>query len=101
MSAIIIFCAITGSIHTPSMSPNLSATTAEGVASAIGAAEAGAPIPQLGVKDGLSIDRGALGISIARQVTGIRGTAEALGRTVESPDAARGLGPERRGKVAF
>jgi uncharacterized protein (DUF849 family) len=44
MSKIIISCAITGSIHTPSMSPYLPVTGAEIAAQAIGAAKAGATI---------------------------------------------------------
>ncbi|AUH63168.1 BKACE family enzyme [Paracoccus zhejiangensis] len=43
----IISCAITGSIHTPSMSPHLPVTAAEIAESAIGAAEAGAAIIHL------------------------------------------------------
>jgi len=44
---VIISCAITGSIHTPSMSPHLPVTAAETAASALGAAEAGAAIVHL------------------------------------------------------
>jgi len=44
---VIISCAITGSIHTPSMSPYLPVTPAEIAESAIGAAEAGAAIVHL------------------------------------------------------
>jgi uncharacterized protein (DUF849 family) len=47
MSKIIISCAITGSIHTPSMSPYLPVTADEIAASAIGAAKAGAAILHL------------------------------------------------------
>ena len=47
MSKIIISCAITGSIHTPSMSPHLPFTGADIAASAIGAAKAGAAILHL------------------------------------------------------
>lgn len=47
MSKIIISCAITGSIHTPSMSPHLPITPAEIASQAIGAAEAGATILHL------------------------------------------------------
>ena len=47
MSKIIISCAITGSIHTPSMSPHLPVTGAAIADSAIGAAEAGAAILHL------------------------------------------------------
>jgi uncharacterized protein (DUF849 family) len=47
MSRIIISCAITGSIHTPSMSPYLPVTASEIATSAIGAAKAGAAILHL------------------------------------------------------
>lgn len=48
---VIISCAITGSIHTPSMSPYLPVTAAEIAESAIGAAEAGAAIVHLHARD--------------------------------------------------
>ena len=44
---VIITCAITGSIHTPSMSPHLPVTPAQIADNAIGAAEAGAAIVHL------------------------------------------------------
>jgi uncharacterized protein (DUF849 family) len=44
---VIITCAVTGSIHTPSMSPHLPVTGAEIADAAIGAAEAGAAIVHL------------------------------------------------------
>ena len=44
---VIISCAVTGSIHTPSMSPYLPVTAEEVAASALGAAEAGAAIVHL------------------------------------------------------
>jgi uncharacterized protein (DUF849 family) len=44
---VIISCAITGSIHTPSMSPHLPVTADEIAQSALGAAEAGAAIVHL------------------------------------------------------
>ncbi|MEY2943843.1 MAG: hypothetical protein RLY97_1857 [Pseudomonadota bacterium] len=44
---VIISCAITGSIHTPSMSPHLPVTAQEIADSALGAAEAGAAIVHL------------------------------------------------------
>jgi len=47
MSKVIISCAVTGSIHTPSMSPHLPVTAAEIAESALGAAEAGAAIVHL------------------------------------------------------
>jgi uncharacterized protein (DUF849 family) len=47
MNKVIITCAITGSIHTPSMSPHLPVTPDEIAAAALGAAEAGAAIVHL------------------------------------------------------
>src|SRR5258708_4562822 len=44
---VIITCAVTGSIHTPSMSPHLPVTSQEIADAAIGAAEAGAAIVHL------------------------------------------------------
>lgn len=44
---VIITCAVTGSIHTPSMSPHLPITAAQIAEAAIGAAEAGAAIVHL------------------------------------------------------
>lgn len=51
MSKVIISCAITGSIHTPSMSPHLPVTPNEIAASAIAAAEAGASVLHLHARD--------------------------------------------------
>ena len=51
MSKIIITCAITGSIHTPSMSPYLPVTADEIASQAIEAAEAGASILHLHARD--------------------------------------------------
>jgi uncharacterized protein (DUF849 family) len=48
---VIITCAVTGAIHTPSMSPYLPVTPDEIAASAIGAAEAGAAIVHLHARD--------------------------------------------------
>ena len=48
---VIITCAITGSIHTPSMSPHLPVTAEEIAEAAIGAAEAGAAIVHLHARD--------------------------------------------------
>ena len=47
MSKIIISCAVTGSIHTPSMSPYLPVTAEAIAGQAIGAVEAGAAILHL------------------------------------------------------
>jgi uncharacterized protein (DUF849 family) len=51
MSKIIISCAITGSIHTPSMSPHLPVTPEAIAEQAIGAAQAGAAILHLHARD--------------------------------------------------
>jgi uncharacterized protein (DUF849 family) len=48
---VIITCAVTGAIHTPSMSPHLPITPDEIAAAAIGAAEAGAAIVHLHARD--------------------------------------------------
>lgn len=47
----IITCAVTGAIHTPSMSPHLPVTPDEIAAAAIGAAEAGAAVIHLHARD--------------------------------------------------
>lgn len=51
MRKVIISCAITGSIHTPSMSPHLPVTPAEIAEQAIAAAQAGAAILHLHARD--------------------------------------------------
>jgi len=48
---VIVTCAVTGAIHTPSMSPHLPVTADEIAAAAIGAAEAGAAILHLHARD--------------------------------------------------
>lgn len=48
---VIITCAVTGAIHTPSMSPYLPVTPAEITEAAVGAAEAGAAILHLHARD--------------------------------------------------
>jgi len=48
---VIITCAVTGAIHTPSMSPHLPVTADEISAAAIGASEAGASIVHLHARD--------------------------------------------------
>ncbi|WP_272011438.1 3-keto-5-aminohexanoate cleavage protein [Roseovarius sp. ZX-A-9] len=48
---VIITCAVTGSIHTPTMSPHLPITPGEIVDAAVGAAEAGASIIHLHARD--------------------------------------------------
>ena len=51
MSKILITCAVTGSIHTPSMSPHLPVTPDQITAQAVEAAEAGASILHLHARD--------------------------------------------------
>src|SRR3970282_2878886 len=48
---VIVTCAVTGSIHTPTMSPHLPITPLEIADAAIGAAEAGAAIIHLHSRD--------------------------------------------------
>jgi uncharacterized protein (DUF849 family) len=48
---VIITCAVTGAIHTPSMSPHLPVTPEQIAAAAVGAAEAGAAIVHLHARD--------------------------------------------------
>ena len=48
---VIIACAVTGSIHTPSMSPHLPVTANDIAEAAIGAADAGAAIVHLHARD--------------------------------------------------
>jgi uncharacterized protein (DUF849 family) len=48
---VIITCAVTGSIHTPSMSPHLPVTAEEIAEAAIGAADAGAAVVHLHARD--------------------------------------------------
>src|SRR3978361_313111 len=50
-SKVIISCAVTGAIHTPSMSPHLPITAEEIAEAAIGAAQAGAAIIHLHARD--------------------------------------------------
>jgi len=53
MNKVIITCAVTGGIHTPSMSPHLPVTAQEIADAAIGAAEAGAAIVHLHARNPL------------------------------------------------
>ncbi len=54
MAKVIISCAVTGAIHTPSMSPHLPITPEEIAVSSIAAAEAGASIIHLHARDPLT-----------------------------------------------
>jgi uncharacterized protein (DUF849 family) len=51
MAKVIITCAVTGAIHTPSMSPYLPVTLEEIADAAVGAAEAGGAIVHLHARD--------------------------------------------------
>ena len=51
MNKVVISCAVTGAVHTPSMSPHLPVTPAEIAAQAIEAAEAGAAVLHLHARD--------------------------------------------------
>ncbi|MGJ7546291.1 3-keto-5-aminohexanoate cleavage protein [Variovorax sp. LT1R16] len=51
MAKVIITCAVTGAIHTPSMSPHLPVTPEEIIEASLGAAEAGAAIIHLHARD--------------------------------------------------
>src|SRR4051794_8754623 len=51
MRKVIVTCAVTGSIHTPSMSPYLPVTPEEIAAAAIEAAQAGAAVVHLHARD--------------------------------------------------
>jgi uncharacterized protein (DUF849 family) len=51
MAKVVITCAVTGSIHTPTMSPHLPVSATEIADAAIGAAEAGAAIVHLHARD--------------------------------------------------
>ncbi|RQR27555.1 3-keto-5-aminohexanoate cleavage protein [Burkholderia sp. Bp9142] len=54
MSKVIISCAVTGAVHTPTMSPHLPVTPEEIAAQAIDAAEAGASVLHLHARDPLN-----------------------------------------------
>jgi uncharacterized protein (DUF849 family) len=51
---VVVTCAVTGAIHTPSMSPYLPVTAEQIAAAAVGAAEAGAAIVHLHARDRLT-----------------------------------------------
>lgn len=69
---VIISCAVTGSIHTPTMSPSLPVTAAQIAESAIEAARAGAAVLHLHARD------------------------EATGRPTQDPEAFKRFLPEIR-----
>jgi uncharacterized protein (DUF849 family) len=89
--SVIITCAATGGIHTPTMSPYLSITAAEITDAASGAAEAATMGGNLrvGLENSLHISKGELAKSNAEQVTRIRDIIETLGYRVATADEAR------------
>jgi uncharacterized protein (DUF849 family) len=72
--SVIITCAATGGIHTPTMSPYLPITAAEITDAAVGAAEAASMSGNLrvGLEGSLYSSKGELAKSNADQVTRIR-----------------------------
>ena len=70
---VMITCAVTGAIHTPSMSPYLPVTPQEIIDAAVGAAEAGAALDQNGKSStflGVSSVSGTYAILLASSITG-------------------------------
>ncbi len=88
---VIISCAITGSIHVPSMSPHRPITPAQIAGEAIAAA--GNILlggnRRVGLEDSLYLDRGRLAVSNAEQVERIKSILHLLGYDVATPAQAR------------
>jgi uncharacterized protein (DUF849 family) len=82
--SVIITCAATGGIHTPTMSPYLPITAAE----ITEAATMGGNL-RVGLENSLHISKGELAKSNAEQVTRIRDIIETLGYRVATADEAR------------
>ncbi|WP_417408154.1 3-keto-5-aminohexanoate cleavage protein [Hoeflea sp.] len=78
MSKIIISCAVTGSIHTPSMSPYLPVTAEAIAGQAIGAAEAGAAILHLHARDPVTGKPSAALEDYMAFLTGIKAGTDAV-----------------------
>jgi uncharacterized protein (DUF849 family) len=104
VTKVIISCAVTGSIHTPSMSPHLPTTAAEIAKAALGAAEAGGAQAaamggqvRVGVEDNLWLDKGVPAPSNAAQVTRVRQILEGLGLDIAFPAEARQILALKRG----
>jgi uncharacterized protein (DUF849 family) len=98
MSKLIITCAVTGSIHTPSMSPHLPVTVDQIATQSIDAAEAGAGILHLHARDPQTSRPSAS----AEQVVKIREIVERLGHTIATPtDAREMLGLNGANQTAF
>jgi uncharacterized protein (DUF849 family) len=75
---VVVTCAVTGSIHTPSMSPHLPITPTEIAEQAVQAAEAGAAILHLHVRDPLTGRPSPDATVFADIVAGIRDRTDAI-----------------------
>ena len=101
---IIITCAITGAIHTPSMSPHLPVTAGQIAESAIDAAKAAAMggHVRVGLEDSPWAGPGELALNSAQQVQSVRQIIEGPGQEIATPDEARALlGLKGANRVAF
>ena len=78
---VIITCAVTGAIHTPSMSPYLPATADEIAEAAIGAAEAGAAIVHLHARDEKTGQPDQSPAAFARFLPRIKQSTKAVGES--------------------
>jgi uncharacterized protein (DUF849 family) len=97
---VIITCAITGGIQTPTMTDALPYRPEDIAAQSIAAAEAGAV--RVGLEDSLYIGRGKLASSNAEQVAKIRRILEELGHEIATPAEARAVLALKGGdKVGF
>ncbi|NLU68257.1 3-keto-5-aminohexanoate cleavage protein [Streptomyces sp. HNM0574] len=104
---VIVTCAPTGGIHTPTMSPYLPVTPGETARESVAAAEAGAAVIRRQHLDRwwaghVPLGPGELAASDAARVRKIRSVVESLGRTVVTPGEARTrLGLKGADRVAF
>ena len=88
---VIITYAVTGSIHTPTMSPHLPITTAKIADAAIGATQASLRGGNVWVdlEDSPYIGKRQLATLNAQQIAKVRGIIESLGMTAATPNEAR------------
>jgi uncharacterized protein (DUF849 family) len=73
----IVSCALTGSVHTPTMSPHLPITPQQ--------------IIDQSLEDNLYLERGRLAVSNAEQVRKAARILDELGRPTATPDQVRSL----------
>lgn len=120
----IITCAVTGAIHTPSMTPHLPSTSRQIADEAVAAAQAGAAILHLhtasarcgacaarsrdprpcrvGLEDSIYLGKGRLATSNAEQVAKIRHILQELSFEIATPAEARErLGLKGAAEVGF